>query len=536
MTKLADHKNHRPGTRAWRLACRALWGLAMAAALALLPACGSSSPTESGSAAKATDAAAEVPRGLRARNTGVTPGYVLFSPLLSGTTYLIDEDGSVVHTWESDYAPSGSAYFLSNGNLLRTAREPVVEIFKGGGQGGRIQEFSWDGNLVWEFVYASAEHLLHHDIEPLPNGNILVLAWESKTVKQAQQAGRRPELLPEKGLWPDMILEIEPTRPAGGRVVWEWHMWDHLIQDHDKKAANYGDPASQPWRININGDGKLQEIDPAELERLKALGYVPDDADAKDLNSDLLHTNAIAYNPELDQIVVSTPRFNEIWVIDHGTTTQQAAGSSGGKGGRGGDLLYRWGNPRTYGRGAEADQKLFAQHDVRWIPSGHPGAGNLTVFNNGLEGPEGKYSAVFEIAPPLNAEGRYELPESGPFGPPEPVWSYMAPDKVSFVSSFISGAERLANGNTLICSGADGRMLEVTPGGEIVWEYWTLYSGNIRTPDGATPHPVGKSTYAVFRAAKIPPGHPGLAGRDLKPMDPQPPPVKGPDVPDEEDQ
>jgi hypothetical protein len=505
------------------------------AALLILPRCGSSPSSESGPAAKKTDAAAEVPRGLRARNTGVTPGHVLFSPLLSGTTYLIDEDGKVVHTWESDYAPSGSVYFLENGNLMRTAREPVVEIFKGGGQGGRIQEFDWDGKLVWEFVYASAEHLLHHDIEPLPNGNILVLAWESKTVKQAQQAGRRAELLPEKGLWPDMILEIEPTRPAGGRVVWEWHMWDHLIQDHDKKAANFGDPAAQPWRININGDGKLREIDPAELERLKALGYVPDDADAKDLNSDLLHTNAIAYNPELDQIVVSTPRFNEIWVIDHSTTTQQATGSSGGKGGRGGDLLYRWGNPKTYGRGTEADQKLFAQHDVRWIPIGRPGAGHLTVFNNGLKSPEGDHSAVLEIAPPVNAQGRYDLPESGPFGPAEPVWSYMAPDKVSFLSPFISGAERLANGNTLICSGADGRFLEVTPGGEIVWEYWTLFSGNIRTPDGSTPHPVGKSTYAVFRATKLPPGHPGLAGRDLKPLDPQPAPVQGP-VPEETDE
>ena len=189
-------------------------------------------------------------------------------------------------------------------------------------------------------------------------------------MEQARQAGRRPELLPEAGIWPDMILEIEPTRPKGARVIWEWHMWDHLIQDYDPEAENHGDPAARPWRININGDGKLQEIDPAELERLKALGYVPDDADAEDLNSDLLHTNAVAYNAELDQIVVSTPRFNEIWIIDHSTTTQQAAGSSGGRGGRGGDLLYRWGNPRTYGRGAETDQKLFSQHDVRWVRGG----------------------------------------------------------------------------------------------------------------------------------------------------------------------
>jgi len=539
MKKLRNPEDHKPRTFGKRLTgFKALLGLGLVStfitlSLMTLSGCGSSTSTESGPAG---DVAAEAPRGLRVKHAGVTPGYVLFAPLLSGTTYLIDEDGQVVHTWESEYSPSGAVYFLGNGNLIRTVREPVVEVFKGGGQGGRIQELTWDGKLVWEFVYASADHLLHHDIELLPNGNILAISWEKKSVEEARQAGRRPELTPEAGLWPDMIVEIEPIRPEGGRVVWEWHAWDHLIQDHDAEAENYGDPAEQPWRINVNGDGKLQEIDPAELERLKALGYVPDDADAEDLSSDLQHTNAVAYNAELDQIVLSTHHFNEIWVIDHSTTTQQAAGSSGGRGGRGGDLLYRWGNPRTDGRGTETDQKLFGQHDVRWVRDGLPGAGHLTVFNNGLEGPEGKYSAILEIATLLTSDGGYELPESGAFGPAEPVWSYTAPDKVSFSSGFISGAERLANGNTLICSGAQGRFLEVTSEGEIVWEYWTLFSGNVKNPDGSLPQPVGENTYAVFRATKIPLGHSGLAGRDLKPLDPQPAPVTGPEVPAEGDE
>ncbi len=533
MKKFRKHEDAAPTTFSSRLTgCKALLGLAVVGALMTLPGCGGSSSTESGAA----EDPAEAPRGLRVGNSGVAPGYVLFAPLLSDTTYLIDEEGQVVHTWQSKYSPSGAVYFLENGNLMRTAREPVVEIFKGGGQGGRIEEFTWEGELVWEFVYASADNLLHHDIEILPNGNILAISWEPKTVEQARRAGRRPELLPEKGLWPDKIIEIEPTRPKGGRVVWEWHMWDHLIQDHDAEADDYGNPAEQPWRININGDGKLQEIDPAELEQLKALGYVPDDADAEDLTSDLLHVNAAGYNAELDQIVLSTPHFNEIWVIDHSTTTEQAAGSGGGRGGRGGDLLYRWGNPKTYGRGTETDQTLFAQHDVRWVSDPLPGAGNLTVFNNGLKGPEGDYSAVFEIVTPLTSEGRYELPKSEAFGPSEPVWNYTAPDKVSFSSPFISGAERLANGNTLICSGAQGRFFEVTPGGEIVWEYWSLYSGNVKNPDGSLPQPVGENTYAVFRATKIAPDHAGLAGRDLKPLDPQPEPVKGPEVPDETDE
>ena len=229
MKQLRNHDDDRPGTLE-KLVPRiqALVGLAIVGALMTVLGCAGTTSTESGSTGEAVDEAAEIPRGLRVRKGGVAPGYVLFAPLLSGTTYLIDEEGQVVHSWESEYAPSGAVCFLENGNLMRTAREPVVESFKGGGQGGRIQEFTWDGELVWDFVYASADYLLHHDIENLPNGNILAISWEKKTVEQARRAGRRPELLPEKGLWPDKIIEIEPTRPEGGQVVWEWHMWDHL--------------------------------------------------------------------------------------------------------------------------------------------------------------------------------------------------------------------------------------------------------------------------------------------------------------------
>ena len=62
---------------------------------------------------------------------------------------------------------------------------------------------------------------------------------------------------------------------------------------------------------------------------------------------DWLHTNGIDYNAEYDLIVLSVPRMNELWVIDHSTTTEEALGSTGGRWGKGGDLLWRWGNPRT---------------------------------------------------------------------------------------------------------------------------------------------------------------------------------------------
>ena len=497
--------------------------LASLVILVLLSGCGrpesagNDSPPESAAVEKE-----EVQRGLRLKTAKVTPGYVYFSPLLSDTTYLIDLDGQVVHIWKSDFAPSGSMYLLDDGNLLRTAREPDVAVFKGGGQGGRIQEFTWDGELVWDWRFVSEKHLLHHDIERLANWNILAIAWEAKTAEEVRAKGRRLERTPEAGLWPDMVIEIEPLSPNDARIVWEWHMWDHLVQNNDSNLENYGEPSAHPERVDINGGGEPPEIDPEELERLQALGYVPTDAKPDDLLSDFLHTNAVDYNARLDQIVLSVPRYNEIWVIDHSTTTEEAAGSTGGRGGRGGDLLFRWGNPAAYGRGDVEQQRLFAQHDSRWVSDDKPGGGHLMVFNNGLTGADGDYSLVVEILAPMDAGGRYVL-EEGPFGPDEAVWTYAGSEQTPFYSAFISGAHRLANGHTLITSGAQGRFFEVTPEGKIVWEYWDPRSGQVRMADGSTPHPVDDDTYAVFRATKIPSDHPALAGRELPPLDPQPP-------------
>ena len=467
-------------------------------------------------------AGANEPRGLRINLPQAQPGYTLFGPLLSDTTYLIDNAGQVVHTWKAELAPAGGIYLLDNGNLLRPARQPEVERFSGGGQGGRLQEFTWDGELVWDFSFTSDQHLQHHDVEVLPNGNILAIAWEHKSAEDARWAGRDPARVPEAGLWPDMIVEIEPQRPAGGRIVWEWHAWDHLVQDRDKRLPNYGVPAEHWGRIDINAD-RPREVDPEELEKLKALGYVSADMTEEDLRSDLFHTNAVEYNAELDQIALSVPQYHEIWIIDHSTTTEEAAGSTGGRWGRGGDLLYRWGNPAAYGRGEQSARRLFYQHDVRWIPDGYPGAGNLTVFSNDMSDDSGPYSAVYEIAPPVAADGSYVVPETGPFGPEEPSWSYRGTAESFFFAPFISGAERQPNGNMLICSGPQGRFFEVDSGGEIVWEFWDPRQGEVRLPDGSPPHPVDEFTHAVFRASRITPDHPAISGRELRPLDPQPP-------------
>ena len=354
-------------------------------------------------------------------------------------------------------------------------------------------------------------------------------------------------MIPEAGIWPDWVVELEPVGTDDARIVWEWRTWDHLVQNADESQANYGDPAANPQLIDLNGIGEAIEISDEELAQLQALGYVPEDADAEDLSSDIFHTNAIHYNAGLDQIVLSVPEYNEIWIIDHSTTTEEAAGSTGGRWGRGGDLLYRWGNPQNYHMGGPEDRRLFGQHNVHWIEPGCYGEGNLMAFNNGSGRPDsvqprpGGFSSVDEWIPPLNAGGTYDREPGQPFGPEELEWTYdqRHPEEDDFFfSSFISGASRLPNDNTFIASGTQGRLFEVTPEGDVVWSFSNGLGVEERGQGGGRPGgrrrrggflagggPGGggiNNGPGLFRATRIALDHPAIADKNLKPLDPQP--------------
>lgn len=504
----------------------------MLSGLAAILATAAEAPAQQPVAATTSD-----PRGLIARTAEAAPGYTLLAPFSDTTTYLIDLDGNVVHTWESRYKPGLLAYLLPDGRLLRgISVEAEVPFRDNGGDAGGLQLFSWDGELLWEYHVATELGLQHHDLEPLPNGNVLVIVREVRTREQVRDAGRLPDAIGDDGMWPCALLEIEPLPPIGARVVWEWHAWDHLIQDLDPEKESFGVVADHPERININGDIPRPEeseepddaaLAPEELAQMRAVGYLAaddtvDDAERKRRrNADWLHLNAVDHHAELDQIAVSTPRMSEVWIIDHGTTTAEARGSSGGRRGRGGDLLWRWGNPQIWQRGGKDDRQLFFQHDVQWIPAGFPGSGHLTIFNNGRQRPGGDRSSVLEVAPPLLPDGTYARDDDAPFGPAAPCWSYDPPQEERFYASFISGAHRLANGNTLICSGPDGRIFEVTLDGRVAWDYKVPF-GQPGGEDG----PV--RSHSLFRATRIPPDHPAVlarlsAGRDaLAPLEPQP--------------
>jgi hypothetical protein len=222
-------------------------------------------------------------------------------------------------------------------------------------------------------------------------------------------------------------------------------------------------------------------------------------------NADWTHFNAVDYNPDLDQVLVSLRNFGEIWIIDHSTTTKEAAGTTGGRSGKGGDLIYRWGNPRVYRGGTAEDQRLYGQHNVHWIPKGLAGAGHLLVYNNGDTRPGGRYSSVEEIVLPALSNGRYPLGPDKKYGPDRSVWSYSAPTPTDFYSANISGAQRLPNGNTLICAGAPGIVFEITPEKKIVWQY------NLPGFGGRG----GQNARNVFRAYRFAADSPALAGKSL---------------------
>ena len=423
------------------------------------------------------------------------PGYTLLPPKHNGRTYLIDNAGQVYNTWDSKYEPGQSAYLLPNGHLLRAAMLPSSgAIGTGGGEGGRIEEFDWDGNLVWEFDYSSTTYSIHHDIKLLPNGNIIALLVERKTQAEVLAAGFKPDLLLTDFLLPDAVVEIEPVRPKGGKIVWEWHAWDHLVQNYDRAKNNYGEPAAHPELVDPN----------ASPRKIPAFWN---------------HMNSIDYNAALDQILLSVRGNSEVWVIDHSTTKAEAASHAGGKSGKGGDLLYRWGNPQMYYAGKSGDQMLYEQHDAQWIEAGRPGAGNMLVYNNGVNRPGGNYSSADEFATPVDASGKYSVTSGSAYAPSQLAWTYAGLKGSQWYETDISGAYRLPNGNTLLCYGTHGVLVEVTQSGDVVWQYVNpvTNTGPMFQGDTSGLDDRGHNLNAVFRVRRYPPDYAGLTGRTMTP-------------------
>ena len=419
---------------------------------------------------------AEPTIGLIVNKPQAARGYTLLYSRNARIVYLIDSLGRYVHKWELP-GHIRVAELLENGNLLTSYRQSLDT-------GTFVTEFDRASNIVWEYTVEG----FHHDFLKLPNGNILLLMSGRMTSQDAIAVGADPRYMVPDEVRYDYLREVKPTGPNSSDIVWEWSVLDHLIQDNTPTAPNYGAIAGNPQRIHIN--------------------YLFGD------NSDTLprhvaYINAIDYNPVLDYIMLSSRSYSELWIIDHNTTTEEAAGPKG-------DLLYRWGNPRVYGAGDYQDQQLFGQHDTQWIPHDLPGAGNVLIFNNGTEFtvPPRRYSTIDEIILP-DLQGRtYPQTRTLAFAPPGHIWTYTAPKPADFYAYQGSGTQRLPNGNTQICEATSGTIFQVTSGGELVWKYINpTYRGRPKIQGESSQTP-------TYRAPWYPPDYPGLKDMELTPKGP----------------
>lgn len=418
-------------------------------------------------------------------------GYLLVYPQNQGTCFLVNNCGEKVHVWiDNDNGPSNSVHMQPDGSLFMakmhyTYTNPWIY---GGGGGQKIEHRDWDNNLLWTYTYADSLKRMHHDFAVLPNGNVVLIAWERKLLPDLLAAGKDTSSVAGDEVWPDHLVEIQPIGLDSGAIVWEWHAWDHLIQDFDSLAANYGVVADHPELINVN--------------------YINGNN-----FSDWMHVNSVDYNAELDQLIFSTPALNEVWIIDHSTTSLEAASHTGGTCGKGGDIIYRWGNPEAYNQGTSSERKLGFQHDIHWMDNDEDptpaNRGKLMVFNNKSQPNVSTANTFLPVFDTLTHQ--YQL-LNNVYLPTGFDYSYTTPDPADMYCAVVSSVQELPNGNKLICSGRLGYTLEVDSLNEIVWEYKTPLNGGVPAVQGTI---IPLSGNFTFRTKKFSADWPGFIGRNL---------------------
>jgi hypothetical protein len=370
--------------------------------------------------------------------------YTLYATKNGTQTYLIDtaNSPSTYHTWTSlsTKKTAYSTYLIIPGDtLVRTYKPSGNTTWNTGPCHGGIQKVLWDGTVVWDWTYYQANsYCPHHDICPMPNGNVLMICYEVKSVAEATQAGASSSVQ----IYAEKIIEVHPTGATTATIVWEWHLWNHLCQNYNAAKDNYVSDGivNHPGLLNIN--------------------YVnPSNPDL----SDRWHMNGIDYNATLDQIVVSMHFMNSAFVIDHSTTIAEAATHSGGNSGKGGDFLYRWGNPASYE--ATGTTIFNVIHDAHWVPSNNPNYPDyLCGFNNNnISNPATQFSKVDIWSPPYSGYN-YSLTLGQAYAPA----SYNYEFTTVFKSTNEGNSQQLPNGN-MIVNNSFGNIYEVNAAGTQLW-------------------------------------------------------------------
>jgi hypothetical protein len=436
-------------------------------------------------------------------------GYTLFGS--GGTSYLIDMEGHVIHTWKIGTNPR----FTEGGTLLdATGGNPS--------NSNTWKELDWNGNTIWSYTESRTTYHAHHDFAKIYNPKLgdstfIYIANKDLTSQQCLDAGCDISNN-YTGAQMDAIVEVDKY----GNRIWEWCFFDHVVQDLYPAKSTYGVIKDTPGKINLNLRGNP-------------------------VKSDWLHCNSLDYNQTLDLIVINSVH-GEFYVIDHGNTFLKGnlAGSVALAASSAGDFLYRFGDPAKYNQGdppsvldnwekaTSGHKQIGGAHNIQWIKTGLSGAGNFLIFNNAENLFElTPQSYIFEINPYLNSSGT----NTGKFvNPPtagynivsspdanlmkekkniskQVVWRYSSKNNTSFYSTIGSGAQRLPNGNTFICSMNDGHFFEVAPADtSIVWEYINPITRNGIKKIKMDNYPTFNAAFRAYRYTK---DHPALKGKDL---------------------
>lgn len=417
-----------------------------------------------------------------------TEGYTMIYPHNQNRAMLLNACGEVVHDWtiDANRRPGNTAYLQPNGDIIMTSRPAAVgddPIWAGGG-GATIERRTWENEVLWSFTANNDSMRLHHDFTVTPEGNVIAICWEVIDSLECIENGRDPGLLEGGELWSDKLIELQPDTMGGADIVWEWRVWDHLVQDHDSTKANYGVVADNQQLIDVNFGSPSSQA------------------------ADWLHMNAVDYFPFYDtagQIIISVPTFNEVWVIWHDWQFND-------------NLIWRWGNPEAYQRGDSTDQKLFYQHDIHWgnglgVNPGNPDFTKFFVFNNRVPNVDttGTHSEVATISPIFDEyDGGYEFnTTTGRWGPEDFEWTYTQP---GLASTGLSSFQRLGNGGNLICNGRTGELFEITEDGALAWEYRTPLLQGAPVEQGTE---LQLNNNLTFRADRYPIDFPAFNGQDL---------------------
>ena len=336
-----------------------------------------------------------------------------------------------------------------------------------------------DGRVVHRWVF---DNLSPACVRLLPNGNLMAMGVTRDHVRPEFEVGQEPPPMPERawmvGGHASQLLEVD----WDGETVWQY---DNALIHHDFVPLPTGNILLSET-VEIPEDLQRKVRGGARRPREKMPRMMGDDIieiDRAGREQWRVHTWEL-FDPTRDPLCPLETRWewthlNSLDVTDDGDVVFSCRQNS-----RVG-IINRATGQLTWKTGANV---VSHQHHATALPNG-----NIQIFDNGMHRlAEMSYSRLVEIDPTTD----------------EIVWQYAAIPQEAFFSGHISGAQRLSGGNVLVCEGSAGRIFEISPGGETVWEWINPFQNRVH----------GRIGMWIFRAYRYDMDFPGLRDRRLDPF------------------